>query len=74
MAFTAPQRADLADALISAFNRGTLDIAVRDLVMGLKAEFCSADTNERLQRSFDAATVESDVGRAARARLLQAVT
>lgn len=47
---------------------------VRDLVMGLKAEFCSADTNERLQRSFDAATVESDVGRAARARLLQAVT
>ena len=47
---------------------------VRDLVMGLRAEFRSSETSERLQESFDAASVESDIGRAARARLLEAVT
>jgi len=47
---------------------------VRDLVMGLRAEFRSAETSERLQESFGAASVESDIGRAVRARLLQALT
>ncbi len=44
MAFTAPQRADLADALIAAFNRGTLDIAVRDH-LGPRLDVITANAN-----------------------------
>jgi len=50
------------------------DAYVRELVKGLRAEFRSAETSERLQRSFTAASVESDLAREARARLLRAVT
>jgi len=57
-----------------AASPGLSEAYVRDLVMGLRAEFRGAETSGRLQESFDSASVESEVGRAARDRLLQAVT
>ena len=47
---------------------------VRDLVMGLRAEFLETETRQRLLQSFNDATAHSDIGNDARARLLQAVT
>lgn len=47
---------------------------VEELVMGLRTEFRGTDTSERLQRAFNDASVQSDTGKAARARLLQALT
>lgn len=47
---------------------------VEQLAQGLRDEFREADTGERLQQALNAAGVSSDSGKAARARLLRAVS
>jgi hypothetical protein len=46
---------------------------VQHLVLGLKAEFRGADAGEHLRQELADLAVESDVGREARSRLLQAL-